>query len=232
MKIIYRLLSLPVVVTVLALACGLSAYAETPREELVHAFHLLKKADHDYAGHRVKAMGEVEIAGKALGLELGGDIPEKERQWKSDAQLTEARRLLVEARDKLESRDRDRAAAHLEVAIKELDLALSVAVTASVETPREELVHAFLLMKKADHDYAGHRVKAMSEVEIAGKALGLGLGGDAPERERQWKSDEQLAEARRLLVEARDKLESRDRERVAAHVDIAIKELDEALKVK
>jgi hypothetical protein len=108
------------------LSFGISAYAEPPRDELVHAYHLLKKADHDYDGHRVKAMAEVEAAGKDLGLELGGDLPDKERQWKSDDQLIEARRLLRDARDKLEARDRDRVAAHVEKAIKEINDALSV----------------------------------------------------------------------------------------------------------
>ena len=36
---------------VLAVAFGLSARAESPREELVHAFHLLKTANSDYNGH-------------------------------------------------------------------------------------------------------------------------------------------------------------------------------------
>jgi len=98
----------------------------TPREEVAHAFHLLKKADHDYDGHRGKAMREVETAGKALKLELGGEIADKEKQWKSDEQMAEARRLLVEARDKLEKKDRDVIADHLEVAIKEIDEALKV----------------------------------------------------------------------------------------------------------
>lgn len=110
----------------LAMTFGLRAYAETPREELVHAFHLLKTANHDYAGHRVKAMGEIEAAGKDLGMELGGDLPERERQWKSDEQLVEARRLLRESRNKLEKRDRDRVAAHVDVAMKEIDEALKV----------------------------------------------------------------------------------------------------------
>jgi hypothetical protein len=110
----------------LILSFGFSASAEPPRDELVHAFHLLKKADHDYDGHRVKAMEAVEAAGRELGLELGGDLPDRERQWKSDDQLIEARRLLREARDKLEDRDRDRVAAHVERAIKEIDTALNV----------------------------------------------------------------------------------------------------------
>jgi hypothetical protein len=41
-----------------------------------------------------------------------------------------------------------------------------------------------------------------------------------------------LTEARRLLHEARDKLEAHDRDRVADHVDHAIHELDAALKVR
>jgi hypothetical protein len=126
MKTNYRSLYRSAFVAALTLAFGLSAHAETPREELVHAYHLLKKADHDYAGHRVKAMGEVEIAGRALGLELGGEAPERERQWKSDEQLTEARRLLREAREKLERRDRDRVADHVDIAVKEIDAALKV----------------------------------------------------------------------------------------------------------
>ena len=124
MKNNHRSFYAAVAAAALTLACGFSALAETPREELVHAFILLKTADRDYAGHRVNAMNEVEIAGKALGLRLRGDAPKGERQWKSDDQLTAARRLLVEARVKLESRDRERAAAHVDIAIKELDEAL------------------------------------------------------------------------------------------------------------
>jgi hypothetical protein len=232
MKINHRSFYAAVAAAALTLTSGLKVYAETPREELVHAFLLMKKANQDYDGHRGKAMHEVELAAKALDLNIGGDAPERERQWKSDEQLREARRLLVEARDKLEMRDRDRVAARVEAAVKEIDLALGLAAAARVEAPREELAHAFYLMKRANHDYAGHKAKAMGEVELAAKALDLNLGGDVPEKEQQWKSDDQLKEGRRLLVEARDKLEARDRERVAMRVETAIKEVDEALKVK
>ena len=109
---------------------------------------------------------------------------------------------------------------------------MSLGARAYAETPREELAHAYALLKLANHDYDGHRVKAMKELEVAGKALELEFGGHGSEHERQWKSDEQLAEARRLLREARDKLEARDRERAAAHVEKAIKETDAALRVK
>jgi hypothetical protein len=121
-----RSLYLRIAAIALGLSFGLSAYAETPREELVHAFHLLKTANHDYAGHRAKAMNEVEAAGRGLGLDLGGDVKDHERQWKSDERLVEAKRLLREARDKLEQHDRDRVAARVDTAMKEIDAALSV----------------------------------------------------------------------------------------------------------
>ena len=238
--------------TVVALIVGsnLSLRAEPPREELIHAFRLLKTANHDYAGHRVKAMRQIETAGADLGLVLAGDLLVVERQWKSDAQLAEAKRLLVHARNQLEARDRDRVAARIQVAIEEIDMALAAApapvpvppppvvvAPPRVEVPRvgiarEELIHAFRLLKTANHDYGGHRVKAMRQMETAGADLGLVLTGELIVVERQWKSDAQLAEARRLLVHARDNLEARDRDRVAAHVQVAIEEIDLALRVR
>jgi hypothetical protein len=126
MKLSSRSIYLRIVAVVMALSFSLYAHAESPREEVVHAFHLLKKADHDYAGHRAKAMGEVEAAGRDLGLDLKGDLDDHERQWKSDDQLIEARRLLREARNKLEREDRDRVAGHLDGAIAQIDAALNV----------------------------------------------------------------------------------------------------------
>src|SRR5580704_5027705 len=91
-----------------ALTIGVSAHAEGPREELIHAHHLLKTADNDYDGHKGEALKQLEIAGKKLGLKLGtGEWPEHEKQWKSDERVAEARKLLRDAREKLEDRDRD-----------------------------------------------------------------------------------------------------------------------------
>ncbi len=224
----------------LALAFGLSARAESPREELVHAFHLLKTANSDYNGHRVLAMTELQVAGASLGLALGGDLPMAERQWQSDAQLTEARRLLMEASLKLEVSDRQRVAAHVNKAITEINFALAThppivphpAIIVPVEAPREELVHAFRLLKTANSNYNGHKASAMAEVEAAGHSLGLDLGGDLAVVERQWQSDVQLTEARRLLMDARNKLEQSDRDRAAAHLDRALNELALALRVR
>jgi hypothetical protein len=113
-------------VVALALAIGASAYAESPREEVAHAHRLLKFANGDYAGHRANALRELQEAGKSLHLELGGEVDKHEKQWKSDQQLEEARRLLREAKDKLEREDRDRVAARLDKAIEEIDHALKV----------------------------------------------------------------------------------------------------------
>ena len=126
MKATSRAFFLQLFAFVLAFSVGVQAYAETPRESLVHAYRLLKVANHDYDGHRVKAMEHIEAAAKALGLELGGDLLKRERQWKSDAQLNEARKLLKVAARKLERADRDRVADRVDNAIKEINIALKI----------------------------------------------------------------------------------------------------------
>jgi len=122
----HRLLHLQILVSVLVLAFGLRAYAEPPREELAHAYVLLKLAKSDYKGHRAAALQEMETAGHELGLDLKGRGSEHERQLKSDQLVAESSRMLREARDKLEARDREHVAAHLEKAIHELNEALRV----------------------------------------------------------------------------------------------------------
>jgi hypothetical protein len=116
---------LKIVAIAVALAFGATAYAETAREELVHAHHLLKEANRDYMGHRVKAMAETEAALRDMGVSFRDyHLPEGEPQWESDKKVREARRILIEARDKLEAGDREHAAARIEHAIKEIDRAL------------------------------------------------------------------------------------------------------------
>lgn len=126
MKRTSRLLMLQLAALVALFSFGVRAYAEPPRDEVAHAYWLLKSADRDYAGHRAEALHAVEAVGRDLGLDLKGELPRGERQWKSDAQLREAGRLLRDARDKLEDRDRRRAADRLDHAIREIDTALNV----------------------------------------------------------------------------------------------------------
>jgi len=113
-----------------------------------------------------------------------------------------------------------------------LALALTLGGSAYAESAREELIHSYALLKLANADYGGHRAKAMKELEAAGRELGLRLEARGSNHEQQLKSDEQVAEARRILREARDKLEAKDRDRVAARLDKAIVEIDAALKVR
>jgi hypothetical protein len=126
MKLTSRSLCLPIAVITLAFSFVISARAETAREEMVHAYHLLKWADADYHGHKAAAMEELKAAGKELNLDMEGAGWEHESQRKSDEQLKEARRLLRDSRDKLEEGDRNRVAKHVEKAVKELDSALEI----------------------------------------------------------------------------------------------------------
>ena len=108
----------------MALSFGLRAHAEPPRQELAHAYGLLKLAKSVYHGHKGEAMKQIEAASHELGFKLEFHGSERESQLKSDEQLAEASRLVREARDQMEARDRDRIATHLEKAVEQLDLAL------------------------------------------------------------------------------------------------------------
>ena len=121
-----RLLSLRIIVCALALSFGIRAYAEPPRDELAHAYVLLKLAKSDYKGHRAAALRELETAGHELGLNLNGHGSQPESQMKSDALVAESSRMLHEASNKLEAHDRQHIASHLDKAIRELDEALRV----------------------------------------------------------------------------------------------------------
>ena len=112
-------------IALLALSFGLCAYGqEAAREELAHAYYLLKTANADYGGHRANALHEVQVASHELGVELRGAVPEGERQWASDRQMAEARRLLGDLRDHMAEQDRTRISQHLNTSIREIDLAL------------------------------------------------------------------------------------------------------------
>jgi hypothetical protein len=82
----------------------------------------------------------------------------------------------------------------------------------------------------AKNDYGGHKAEAIKRLELASRDIGMELKGRETEHERQLKSDELISHAGSLLHEARNKLETRDRERAAAHLDVALREVDAALK--
>jgi hypothetical protein len=120
-----RTVYVKILAVVIALSFAASVHAETAREEIAHAYKLLKSADRAYGGHRTNAIHELEVAAADIGLDLGGAAgPGHELQWKSDEKVSEAQKLLRDARIKLEARDRDRVTAHLQKAIEELNAAL------------------------------------------------------------------------------------------------------------
>lgn len=125
MKTTSRSLYSKIAAIAVVLCFGLCAYAQTgPREELAHAYYLLKAAKADYGGHRHKALDAVESAGRGLGIELKGGVEERERQWDSDRQMAEARRLLSDVQTRMEEHDRQKIAEHLDEAIRQVDLSL------------------------------------------------------------------------------------------------------------
>lgn len=90
---------------------------------LRQAYGLLSAADHDYQGHRVRAMKQIEVAAQNLGVTLRGDGKGHEAQATSDAQLRRAQALLVQASGGLKP---GQGLAHVKLAIVQLNTALAI----------------------------------------------------------------------------------------------------------
>jgi hypothetical protein len=90
------------------------------------------------------------------------------------------------------------------------------------------LVQAYTTLELADHDYKGHRVAAMKQIEAAAKLLGVIVRGDGKAHERQGVSDAQLRTAQGLLQQARSGLSGKP----LKHVDRALQQLSIALSIK
>ena len=91
------------------------------------------------------------------------------------------------------------------------------------------LRQAYGLLSLADHDYQGHRVRAMKQIEVAAKHLGVTLRGDGKGHETQATSDTQLRNAQALLVQASGGLKPGQG---LAHVKLAIAQLNTALAIR
>jgi hypothetical protein len=94
------------------------------------------------------------------------------------------------------------------------------------------LQQVYATLATADHDYKGHRVKAMKAIEAACKLLGSNVKGDGKGHEKQALSDAQLREAMGMLQQARGIVAGRGQQKVLAHIDTAIKELSIALTIR
>jgi hypothetical protein len=86
------------------------------------AYATLAHADHDYKGHRVKAMKQIELAVQELGGKISGKGKGHEPQAASDAQLRAAQALLQQAAGGLSKK----ALKHVNAAIEQLNIALSI----------------------------------------------------------------------------------------------------------
>jgi len=94
------------------------------------------------------------------------------------------------------------------------------------------LVDAYADLERADHDYKGHRIEAMKQIEAAGKVLKLNLAGDGRSHEKQGISDEQLHAAEGILNQDKGELAGEKHKKVLHHVNKALEELTIALKIK
>jgi hypothetical protein len=120
--------------------------------------------------------------------------------------------------------------------------AASPAVRKSVgeEGVVKELHHAKHLLEHADHDYDGHRARAVKDVSEAIHELSHGAShhhhleakGKGGEELKQTKSDEHLKEALAILHEAKTQLSKHEHHKKALHhVEEAIHQIHTALKV-
>ena len=94
------------------------------------------------------------------------------------------------------------------------------------------LTSAYLILATGDHDYKGHRVKAMHQIEAASKLLSVDLGGDAKDRQKQVLSDDKLREARGLLETVLDASEVKAQPRISKHITEAINQINVALTIR
>ena len=93
---------------------------------LQNAYDILATGDHDYKGHRAKAMHAVKVAAGLLGMTLKGDDKDRQPQPLSDAKLREAQGLLQNVLGNAEVMNQKRVVKHLTEAINQINIALSI----------------------------------------------------------------------------------------------------------
>src|ERR1035441_903304 len=84
-----------------SLATGAHAKAAGPVTLLDDAYATLAQAKHDYKGHRVRAMKQIELALGEKGAKVSGKGRVRETQGASDAQLRAAQALVQPAAPEL-----------------------------------------------------------------------------------------------------------------------------------
>jgi hypothetical protein len=87
---------------------------------------------------------------------------------------------------------------------------------------------AYATLAQAKHDYKGHRVRAMKQIEAALGELGEKISGNGRNHEPQGTSDAQLRAAQGLLQQASAGLSGR----ALRHVNLAINQISTALAIR
>ena len=115
---------------ILAFAARLQAQAQNNNaaelSDLRQAYSTLAIADHDYKGHRVRAMHAIEAACDLLGTDVRGDAKGREKQAVSDTQLRQAQALVQQAQALATQQNQKKVAKHTARAIEEISIALSI----------------------------------------------------------------------------------------------------------
>ena len=99
-------------------------------------------------------------------------------------------------------------------------------------TEAEALQMAYQVLQDANHNYNKHRVRAMSEISAAAKAVGLDLEGNGPGHEDQSVSDARFHLARRLVEQVRSRLTAGAPAAEREHIDAALKEIAKGLEIR
>jgi hypothetical protein len=94
------------------------------------------------------------------------------------------------------------------------------------------MISAYDILASSDHDYGGHRVKAMRQVEAAAKSLGVNLHGDDHDRQHQVVSDEKMQSAANMLSRVLENAEVKGQPRISKHIADAIDQINRGLAKK
>jgi len=165
------------------------------------AYMLLASANNKYDGHKGKAMGSVQAALKLLdpnslmplqtyakatqeqntriaakvfaGVQGSADV----MQAISDAQVANAGVILTNLATVMAANKQQNPLVHVQNAVKEINAAPKhdTAAAAIKGNEADVLTSAYILLASANHDYDGHRVKAMKKIEDAVNILDANL---------------------------------------------------------
>jgi hypothetical protein len=96
----------------------------------------------------------------------------------------------------------------------------------------QTLTQAYSTLASADHDYQGHRIKAMHAIRKAARLMGSKMAGDGKTKESQTLSDSQLRSVQGMLTQVRGSVGGRKQQQVVQHINEALQHVSIALKIK